>query len=117
MRRILLGAAVVLGAAGLYAAWALLPPDPLAVPERGVVLLGVTVIEPTERRLSETTLRIEGTRIAAEKSRAVEKLNEEELKLIAEIDDINKLVEQRSNELDAVKLECGGLSYADGLFD
>jgi hypothetical protein len=51
-------------AAGAFLLWrALMPPAPLALPEQGLVLANVTVVQPGEARLPERRVRIEGNRI------------------------------------------------------
>lgn len=49
--------------AALY--WLVQPPAPLALPERGVTLHDVTLIEPGSSRLEHRSLRVEGAEIAA----------------------------------------------------
>lgn len=63
--RILLILAAVLGGAALYAWRALTPPAPLALPPRGAVLEGVTVVNPGAGRAQHRTVKIEGATIAA----------------------------------------------------
>lgn len=63
--RILIAIVVVLGAAaaGLY--WMLQPPVPLPVPDRGVTVDHVTVIQPGEGRRADQTLAVSDTTIDA----------------------------------------------------
>ncbi len=64
-RRALLGFVALLLLAVGAAVWKLLPPSPLPLPARGVVLTNVTVINPGRERLAGRTLVVEDGRIAS----------------------------------------------------
>jgi imidazolonepropionase-like amidohydrolase len=65
MRRALLAVAAALVALGAALWWALAPPAPLALPERGALLTGVTVVNPGAGREEGRTVRVDGARIAS----------------------------------------------------
>jgi len=65
MRRILLALAVLLLVGGAFAWWSLVPPAPLAVPERGALLEDVRVVNPGGAHLEHRSVRIEDGAIAA----------------------------------------------------
>jgi imidazolonepropionase-like amidohydrolase len=54
---------LVLGGAGVW--WTLSPPAPLALPEAGVVLHDVTLVEPGRSRRAGRSLRVEGDTIVS----------------------------------------------------
>jgi hypothetical protein len=65
LTRVLVGSVGVIAVAAL-ALWSIVwPPAPLARPEQGAVLDGVTLIEPSATRREGMRLAIEGSRIAA----------------------------------------------------
>ena len=63
--RILLILVAVLAVGALYAWRSLAPPAPIALPARGAVLEGVTVVNPGLDRRQHTTVKIEGGAIVA----------------------------------------------------
>lgn len=65
MLRLLLGLVVALVAFGVVAYRTLQPPAPLALPEQGVVLHDVTVIEPGVQRIDHRRLVVTGDKITA----------------------------------------------------
>jgi len=63
--RILIATVVVLAAAAAVLYWMLQPPAPLPVPDRGVIIDHVTVIQPGEGRRADQTLAVSDTTIDA----------------------------------------------------
>ena len=72
VRRVVVALVGVLLLAAAALLWAIVPPAPLSLPPRGVVLADVTVINPGSDRQAGRTLRIAGDRIASIQAAAPE---------------------------------------------